>query len=98
MEQIRDLAMENTLCGFEIDPLTGNGHFFQLLGMIGLPTIPVVVLAIYSSIQLAGGIVDYFAMRKLNNAFTQYFATEFIVTVSISAILLLLLFWRINFV
>ena len=64
-----NVDMENTLCGFEIDPLTGSGHLFQLFAMIGLPTIPVLVLVTYSTYQLAGTIQKYDQMRSLNDIF-----------------------------
>lgn len=61
--------VEITLCGCEIDPLTNSGQFYQLFCMIGLPTIPVLVLAIYSSLRLAAVVGGYDSLDGLKGVF-----------------------------
>lgn len=75
-----DPAVEITLCGCEIDPLTGSGQFYQLFCMIGLPTIPVLVLVVYSSIKLAAAVDSYNRINSLGSAFPVVLSTIGIVS------------------
>jgi len=82
-DQSPNVTMENTLCGFEIDPLTGSGHFFQLFFMIGLPTIPVIALVIYSSFQLAATVQTYYTRLSLIDVFPTAISAENVIAVGL---------------
>lgn len=58
MESAEDIV-DSTMCGCDIDPLSGRGHYVQLVVMVGLPLIPVTALAIYSSLKLAATLKQF---------------------------------------
>lgn len=72
--------VEITLCGCEIDPLTNSGQCYQLICMIGLPTIPVLVLAIYSSLRLAAVVGGYDSLEGLRGVFPVVLSTVKIIS------------------
>ena len=59
METAEDAVVDSTMCGCEIDPLSGRSHYFQLMFMVGLPLIPVTTLVIYSLLKLSSTVKQF---------------------------------------
>jgi len=76
METAEDAVVESTMCGCEIDPLSGRSQYFQLMFMVGLPLIPVTILVIYSLLKLSSTVkqftelqVSFTVLRTLRRRF-----------------------------
>jgi len=66
VKKVEDDVVDSTMCGCEIDPMSGRGHctsgrghYVQLAVMVGLPLIPVTALVIYSLQKLASSLKQF---------------------------------------
>jgi len=68
MDSTEDIV-DSTMCGCDIDPLSGRGHYFQLVVMVALPLIPVTALAVYSSLKLASTLQQFHELQVFKAKF-----------------------------